>query len=48
MGRVGPVHARAWWIGPPESGALRVELRDQGNDDRVTTAVLARVVRVNC
>lgn len=42
MGRVGPICSRAWWIGEPGSGALRVELRDRGNGDRLTTAVLAR------
>ncbi len=44
MARVGPVRARAWWIGPPEAGSIRVELRDRGNDDRLTAAVLLRVV----
>jgi acyl-coenzyme A thioesterase PaaI-like protein len=42
MGRVGPIASHAWWIGEPGSGAIRVELRDRGNDDRLTTAVLAR------
>lgn len=40
--RVGPVRSRAVFIGPPEDGWLRVELRDAGRDDRVTaTALLA-------
>ncbi len=42
MGRVGPIWSRASWIGDPGSGALRVELRDRGNGDRLTTTVLAR------
>jgi hypothetical protein len=44
MARVGPVWTRAHWIGPEGSGSVRVELRDRGNGDRVTAAVLARVV----
>lgn len=40
--RVGPVRSRAAFIGAPEDGWLRVELRDTGRDDRVTaTALLA-------
>jgi len=44
MGRIGPVHARAEFVGPAAHGTVRVELRDRGNDDRVTAAILARVV----
>jgi acyl-coenzyme A thioesterase PaaI-like protein len=43
MAREGPVWTRAAWIGGPESGAVRVELRDRGNGDRLTTLVLARL-----
>jgi acyl-coenzyme A thioesterase PaaI-like protein len=43
MARVGPIWTRAAWIGAPGSGAIRVELRDRGNSDRLVTAVLARV-----
>ncbi|MEZ4334335.1 MAG: hypothetical protein R3F35_21495 [Myxococcota bacterium] len=40
--RVGPVRSRAAFIGAPEDGWLRVELRDVGRSDRVTaTALLA-------
>lgn len=41
MGRVGPVVSRAWFIGPVGS-SIRVELRDEGNDDRLIAALLAR------
>jgi acyl-coenzyme A thioesterase PaaI-like protein len=44
MGRVGPVRSAASFIGPPERGTVRVDLHDVGNDDRLITAVLARVV----
>jgi hypothetical protein len=43
MGRVGPVHSRAAFVGPPELGSVRVELRDRGNGDRLMSAILARV-----
>jgi acyl-coenzyme A thioesterase PaaI-like protein len=43
MGRVGPVYSAASFIGPPEQGSIRIELRDRGNGDRLTAAVLARV-----
>ena len=42
MGRVGPMTAEATWIGEPAGGSIQVMLRDRGNEDRVTTAVLAR------
>lgn len=42
MGRVGPVHAQAWFVGEPEHGTIHVELRDRGNGDRLMTALLAR------
>lgn len=45
MGRVGPIHARAAFVGPPSHGTVRVEVRDAGAGDRVTSAILARVVR---
>jgi len=43
MGREGPIWTRAAWIGVPGSGAIKVELRDRGNGDRLVTTVLARV-----
>ena len=43
MGRIGPVYARAAFIGPPSARSIRVELRDRGNDDRLMSAILARV-----
>jgi acyl-coenzyme A thioesterase PaaI-like protein len=43
MGRVGPVRADAHFVGPPESGTIRIELRDLGNEGRLMTALLARV-----
>ncbi len=53
MGRVGPIVSRAWFIGsvsagsPRElgsvpTGSIRVELRDEGNGDRLIAAMLAR------
>lgn len=42
MGRVGPIHTRATFIGAPESATMHVELRDSGLDDRLMTVVLAR------
>jgi acyl-coenzyme A thioesterase PaaI-like protein len=42
MGRIGPVRAQAWFVGRPVDGAIHVELRDEGNDNRLMTAVLAR------
>ena len=44
MGRVGPMRAESEWIGPPAAGAIRVTLRDSGNRDRQTAAVLVRTV----
>lgn len=43
MGRVGPVLGHARWIGDPDHGDIRVELRDHGASDRLMTAVLIRV-----
>jgi acyl-coenzyme A thioesterase PaaI-like protein len=43
MGRVGPIVSEAQWIGEPADGMLRVELRDRGHGDRITTAALLRV-----
>jgi len=40
---VGPIEGLAAWIGAPEARVLRVELRDAGRDDRLTTTCLARV-----
>jgi len=42
MGRVGPVVARAAFIGKPEHRSIHVELRDTGMDNRVMTVMLAR------
>lgn len=42
-GRTGPIVSEARWISGPESETMRVELRDQGNGERITTAALARV-----
>jgi acyl-coenzyme A thioesterase PaaI-like protein len=42
MGRIGPVHSRAWFVGDPIHGSIHVELRDRGNGDRLMTALLAR------
>ncbi len=39
----GPVESRAVWIGEAQRRMLRVELRDLGRDDRITTAALVRV-----
>ena len=41
--RTGPVRSRAAFIGEPGDGMLRVELRDAGRDDRLTTTALLRV-----
>lgn len=38
----GPIEASADWVGSPAAGMLRVALRDRGQQDRVTAAVLAR------
>ena len=40
--RVGPIVSRACWIGTPEEGMIRVELRDRGTGDRVTATALLR------
>jgi acyl-coenzyme A thioesterase PaaI-like protein len=45
MGRIGPVYSRADFVGPPSGRTVRVELRDRGNDDRLISAILARVER---
>ena len=41
--KVGPMWTTARWLGAPDSGRIRVELRDRGLDDRLTTTALARV-----
>lgn len=41
--KVGPLRSRAAFIGDPESGMLRVELRDTGREDRLTATALLRV-----
>ena len=40
----GPVRTEAHWIGAPDAGMVRVELRDRGSEDRTTAAGLLRVV----
>jgi acyl-coenzyme A thioesterase PaaI-like protein len=42
--RVGPVRSRSAFVGDPDGGMLRIELRDAGRDDRPTAAALLRVV----
>jgi acyl-coenzyme A thioesterase PaaI-like protein len=42
MGRIGPVRAQATLIGAPEHRSVHVELRDEGNQNRLMTAILAR------
>jgi acyl-coenzyme A thioesterase PaaI-like protein len=42
-GKVGPMATEARWIGEPDVGMVRVELRDRGNDERITAAALLRV-----
>ncbi len=42
MARVGPIVSLARWIGAPDAGMLRVELRDRGNEERITAATLLR------
>lgn len=42
MARVGPIWTRASWVGRARD-TVRVELRDRGNSDRLTTAVLAKL-----
>ena len=39
----GPVYSRASWIGPAAERMLRVELRDAGREDRLTTTALVRI-----
>lgn len=40
---VGPVVGEARWIGPAEAQMIRVELRDQGRDNRLTASALLAV-----
>jgi acyl-coenzyme A thioesterase PaaI-like protein len=41
--QVGPVRSRAVFIGDPKEAMLRVELRDTGRGDRITTSALLRL-----
>lgn len=41
--KAGPVRSRASFLGEPETGMLRVELRDAGRADRLTATALLRV-----
>ena len=38
----GPVTSESAWIGDPTAGMLRVALRDEGKDGRITTTALVR------
>ena len=40
--RVGPVASQAQWVGDAASGMMQVELRDLGNEGRLTGAALLR------
>jgi acyl-coenzyme A thioesterase PaaI-like protein len=42
MGRVGPIVSSAAFVGPAHGASIRIELRDQGNENRLMTALLAR------
>jgi acyl-coenzyme A thioesterase PaaI-like protein len=42
-GREGPIVSLARWVADRKSAMVRVELRDAGNANRITTAALARV-----
>lgn len=46
MGREGPIHSEAAWIGPAEDGRVRAALYDAGNRDRLVATVLLRVERL--
>lgn len=46
-GRTGPLVGDAAWVGEPGRGTIRVEVRDTGRDDVITTTFLARVVPVS-
>jgi acyl-coenzyme A thioesterase PaaI-like protein len=41
--RVSPIVTRAWAVGSPADGLVRVDLVDDGGTGRITTSVLARV-----
>jgi len=43
--REGPIVSSAVWVADRESAMVRVALRDAGNENRLTTAALARVAR---
>ena len=45
-GRTGPIVSEAHWIAGPAGETVRVELRDRGHGDRITTAAIARVAPV--
>ncbi len=38
-----PVRSRAFFVGHPAAGMLRVELRDAGREDRVTATAFLRI-----
>ena len=41
--RTPTIATRAWFVGPPEAGLVRVDLVEDGGRGRVTTAIMARV-----
>lgn len=41
--KVGPVRSRAYFLGDPADGVLRVELRDCGREDRVTATAFLQI-----
>lgn len=41
--KAGPVRSRAFFLGDPADGMLRVELRDCGREDRVTATAFLRI-----
>ena len=43
---VGPVLSEATWIGAPVAAMLRVELRDAGQNDRLTASALVRLAKI--
>jgi len=43
--RLSPITSRAWFVGPPSDGLVRVDLFDEDGEGRRTTAALARVRR---
>jgi acyl-coenzyme A thioesterase PaaI-like protein len=44
-GRRGPMVSQAAWVGAPDDGMIRVELRDAGADDRLAASAFLRTAR---